>query len=326
MDLSPFISTVKNWRLRSFLSSFQKEMDTLFSTENHGDYTKWASALQAIYNIVPPNEAALDFKVGERIVVHRQTALLEQERDVVIKALKKLHPWRKGPFELFDIFVDSEWQSGWKWERLKSGLSSLEGKTVLDIGCGNGYHLWHMAQAGARSVLGIDPMLLFAMQFKVMHSYSAMPHVAFLPIGVERLPKPLAVFDTVFSMGVLYHRRSPIDHIYDLKSLLKHNGELVLETLVIDGPEGMSLVPPNRYAKMRNVWFLPSISTLEGWLKRCGFKQVHIQDVSYTTTAEQRKTEWMTNESLADFLSSDDPKKTVEGLPAPKRAVFICKV
>ena len=56
-------------------------------------------------------------------------------------------------------------------------------------------------------------------------------------------------------MGVLYHRRSPIDHLLELKGCLQTGGELVLETLVIDGGLGEVLVPENRYAKMRNVWF-----------------------------------------------------------------------
>ena len=80
------------------------------------------------------------------------------------------------------------------------------------------------------------------------------------------------MFDTVFSMGVLYHRRSPFHHLAELKNCLKPDGELVLETLVIDGKRGEVLVPERRYSKMHNVWFLPSCLTLESWLKRSGLK------------------------------------------------------
>ncbi|PMC22346.1 tRNA 5-methoxyuridine(34)/uridine 5-oxyacetic acid(34) synthase CmoB, partial [Klebsiella aerogenes] len=44
-------------------------------------------------------------------------------------------------------------------------------------------------------------------------------------------------------MGVLYHRRSPLDHLWQLKDQLAPGGELVLETLVIEGDENTVLVP-----------------------------------------------------------------------------------
>ncbi len=50
-----------------------------------------------------------------------------------------------------------------------------------------------------------------------------------------------------------------------------------------------------------------------------------IADVCVTTTEEQRRTEWMVTESLADFLDPNDRSKTVEGYPAPQRAVLIAR-
>ncbi len=55
---------------------------------------------------------------------------------------------------------------------------------------------------------------------------------------------------------MLYHRKSPIEHIEQLRNQLKDDGELVLETLVIDGGVNDVLVPTDRYGKMRNVWFI----------------------------------------------------------------------
>jgi tRNA (mo5U34)-methyltransferase len=124
-------------------------------------------------------------------------------------------------------------------------------------------------------------------------------------------------------MGVLYHRKSPIDHILDLKNFLHPGGELVIETLVVEGPAGYSLIPDGRYAKMRNVWFIPSVATLEQWMKRCGLKNIRTVDICTTSTDEQRTTDWMTFESLPDFLDPADPSKTAEGHPAPKRAVVV---
>ena len=143
-----------------------------------------------------------------------------------------------------------------------------------------------------------------------------------LPLGIEALPENLNLFDTCFSMGVFYHRRSPMDHLRELKDILVSGGELVLETLVIDGKLGECLVPEGRYAMMNNVWFLPSCLTLESWLKKCGFKDIRCVDESTTSTEEQRATEWMHFHSLADFLDKNDPSKTVEGHPAPRLSLI----
>ena len=137
------------------------------------------------------------------------------------------------------------------------------------------------------------------------------------------MPYGLKAFDTVFSMGVLYHRRSPLDHLYELRDSLRSGGELVLETLVIDGGLNEVLVPEDRYAMMRNVWFLPTCDTLISWLGRCGFKNIRLVDVTKTSIEEQRSTEWMQFQSLKDFLKPDDSSLTYEGYPAPKRAIIL---
>ena len=202
-------------------------------------------------------------------------------------------------------------------------IASLKGRHVLDVGCGSGYHMWRMLGEEAELVVGIDPSALFLCQFTAIKQLAGNPDsIHFLPLGIEELPK-LERFDTVFSMGVLYHRRSPIDHLFQLRDQLRDGGELVLETLIIDGGPNEVLVPGDRYAQMRNVWFIPSAAALVGWLEKCGFENVRIVDQSLTTTDEQRRTSWMRNDSLAEFLDPIDSTLTIEGHPAPKRAVLI---
>ena len=123
-----------------------------------------------------------------------------------------------------------------------------------------------------------------------------------LPIGVEALPDDLNWFDTVFSMGVLYHRRSPIDHLYQLKGFLREGGELCLETLVIDGAAGQLLVPQERYARMRNVWFIPTAAELLLWLQRRVSSMLAWSMKPITSVDEQRSTDWMQFESLQQSL------------------------
>lgn len=99
----------------------------------------------------------------------------------------------------------------------------------------------------------------------------------------------------------------------------------MLETLVVEGDIHTVLMPEDRYASMRNVFFLPSTDMLELWLRRSGFVDVRTVDVCMTDVAEQHSTEWMTFQSLPDFLHPDDASRTIEGYPAPRRATVIAR-
>jgi tRNA (mo5U34)-methyltransferase len=235
----------------------------------------------------------------------------------------QLRPWRKGPFQIADVFIDTEWHSDFKWNRVHPHLSSLQGRNILDVGCGNGYHCWRMLDDNPQRVTGIDPSVLFNMQFQVLKHYIDDDRISMLPLTIQDMPLNMQWFDTVFSMGILYHRRSPFDHLLQLKGLLKQGGELCLETLVVEGGKGRVLVPESRYARMNNVWFLPSVDELMHWMKRCGFSNIRLVDINQTSVTEQRTTDWMPFESLADCLNPDDSNLTVEGYPAPLRAVII---
>ncbi|MDF7807789.1 tRNA 5-methoxyuridine(34)/uridine 5-oxyacetic acid(34) synthase CmoB [Pontiellaceae bacterium B12219] len=280
--------------------------------ERHGLMPQWKEALASL----PKVEAnSIELKSEVRAEGERFQRLEEM--------LRTFHPWRKGPFHIHGIDINTEWRSDWKWDRVVPHIQPLEGRTILDVGCGNGYHCWRMVGEGAKLVIGVDPSAMFVCQFFAMKNFLRDSRAWVLPLGIEDVPEIHGAFDTVFSMGVLYHRKSPIEHIEQLKSFLKPGGELVLETLIADGPEGYSLIPQGRYAKMRNVWFIPSIQTLERWLKRCGLKGIKTVDVNVTSTEEQRSTDWMTFESLPDYLDPSDSTKTIEGHPAPKRAVVV---
>ncbi len=289
------------------------------SEQRYGDLPRWRAALAAL----PP--LAVSAVELDRAAVRVRGDCDPTQRAALKQALLDLHPWRKGPFELFGLHIDTEWRSDWKWERLREHISPLAGRRVLDVGCGSGYHCWRMRGAGADLVLGIDPSPLFVMQYQALARYIQDPRVWVLPLAMEQLPPGLAWFDTVFSMGVLYHRRSPMDHLIELREALRPGGELVLETLVIDGARDQVLVPEGRYARMGNVWFIPSVAGLVAWLRKVGLQQVQVVNVTTTTTEEQRSTEWMTFHSLERFLDAANPGLTVEGYPAPQRAIVTAR-
>lgn len=314
-----FFSDLGKFQLSKFEQQFRDTLATRFDTKRHGDWPNWDSALKAM-----PDISVDSYDLNrDRIKIGSAGQLDNEQRAVLLNSLKNLHPWRKGPYELFGIHIDTEWRSDWKWQRIAPHLSDLHDRCVLDVGGGNAYHAWRMRGAGARAVLCADPSAKFLVQFAAFKKYLPEEPVHFLPLRCEDLPGKMRRFDSVFSMGVLYHRRSPFDHLEELKDCLRPGGELVLETLVVEGDADTVLVPPDRYAKMPNVWCLPSCAALERWLAKMGFCNIRCVDKNITSLEEQRATEWMTFQSLVDFLDPSDHSRTYEGHPAPMRAVMI---
>ena len=317
IEFGRFYQQIATGPLASWLEVLPAQIAAWQKENLHGLFRNWEKSVEHL-PLLQPQQLDLLHSVSAQ-----RDDLSDRQRQGIEKLLRNLMPWRKGPYSLYGTEIDTEWRSDWEWQRVAPHISSLAGRTVLDVGCGSGYHMWRMVGAGAQLVVGIDPMQLFLCQFEAVRKLLGDDRRAhLLPLGIEQLPT-LQAFDTVFSMGVLYHRRSPLDHLLQLKNQLVSGGELVLETLVIEGDERDVLVPGERYAQMRNVYFIPSALALKNWLEKCGFVDVKIVDYAVTSTDEQRRTSWMTSESLADFLDPQDAGKTVEGYPAPLRAVLV---
>ncbi|WP_315707611.1 tRNA 5-methoxyuridine(34)/uridine 5-oxyacetic acid(34) synthase CmoB [Brenneria uluponensis] len=320
IDFGNFYQLIAKNPLSHWLNTLPAQISSWQQESLHGKFKLWFNTVDHLPMLTPDT---LD--LIHSVTATTQPELSDGQREGIEKLLRNLMPWRKGPFSLYGVNIDTEWRSDWKWDRVLPHISPLQDRLILDVGCGSGYHLWRMVGAGAKLAVGIDPMQLFLCQFEAVRKLlgdDQRAHV--LPLGIEQLPS-LAAFDTVFSMGVLYHRRSPLDHLWQLKNQLVSGGELVLETLVVEGDEHCVLMPGERYAQMRNVYFLPSPTALMAWLEKCGFEDVRLVDKCVTTPQEQRRTDWMITESLADFLDPTDQTRTVEGYPAPLRAVFVAR-
>ena len=69
-----------------------------FSVEHHGDYSRWATALA---DLPPLRDAHVTYNDTVRIdgVVDEQA---------LRAALEALHPWRKGPFQIGPVHIDTE--------------------------------------------------------------------------------------------------------------------------------------------------------------------------------------------------------------------------
>ncbi len=303
--------------LRDWYAGLAPLLDSRLAPAAHGDMPQWLGVLQEL-PALKTTAPELDADTVSLPLPDLASAAQQALRALLLR----LAPWRKGPFDVGGVFVDSEWRSNLKWRRVQKAMRPLAGKRVLDVGCGNGYYALRMLGAGAACVIGVDPTLVYVMQFRALqHFLPALP-VHVLPLRSHELPGASAAFDTVFSMGVLYHQRAPIEHLRELRGQLAPGGQLVLETLVLPGDEAFARTPAERYARMRNVWLLPTVAELEVWLQRSGFSDLHCADLTATTPEEQRRTEWMPFDSLPEALDPANPALTVEGWPAPLRAIL----
>ena len=307
-----------------YAAALRSANESFWNTVQHGDLPRWLEALESLPT-VPSAKVHWNQDVVSVSTVNAPTGISPQ----VESALRPLMPWRKGPFQLFGVAIDTEWRSDWKWRRLADAIAPLDQRLVLDVGSGNGYYMWRMLGAGAAGVLGIEPTLLYSLQFAAVLRYLrnivSPLATSILPLPFESAPQGRGLFDSAFSMGVLYHRKNPLEHLQQLHDHLRPGGQLVLESIVIEGDEDTCLLPRVRYANMRNVWFLPSVGMLERMLSRSLFQRVETIDVSTTTCEEQRPTAWMTYESLSAGLNPDDVSRTKEGYPAPRRAIVLAE-
>lgn len=241
----------------------------------------------------------------------------EDIKDSLYECAKALRPWRKGPFSLCDIDIDSEWQSNIKYDIIKNYLD-IEGKMVADVGCNNGYYMFRMLELKPEKLVGFDPSPLFKLQFDLVNHF-AKSDIIYELLGVEHIEYYEHKFDFIVMMGVLYHRSDPIATLKSLNKALNKNGEILIDTFMIDGDDDIALCPKDRYSKIPNIYFIPTVKALYNWLGRAGFGEFELIDIKTTDSSEQRATKWSFDQSLDDFLDPNDSSLTVEGYPAPKR-------
>ncbi len=316
-----FLDNLFNFDLEEYKNSFSaliKKKEN-FIKNGHG---KGEFFLDLIKNLPAAAPSFTNFE-SDIIKIGHPSDITEDKKEKLFSALYKMRPWRKGPFNLFGLDLDAEWASNIKWRRLENSISSLNNKKILDIGSSSGYYMFRMLSSEPKLILGIEPYLHFYFQFLIISNYIKTNNIFCLPVNFEEFPETIRYFDTIFCMGILYHIKSPIDMLKKINTLLRKGGELVLETIIIEKEEPLALFPEKRYAKMNNIFFIPTVSCLFNFLKRSGFENIRCINIEKTTEKEQRKTKWVNTESLENFLSPYDKNKTIEGYPAPVRAVII---
>ncbi len=165
-DREPLYAELRRRDLDDWEQSLRQRCSARLAAQSHGNMPKWLAACQRL-----PVVADATFDAQQAAVTVRGS-LPKAAEQTLRESLMQLHPWRKGPFDLFGVAVDSEWRSDLKWDRLCQSVD-LRGKFVLDVGSGNGYYGWRMLAAGAEFVVGCDPMLLYGIQFEAIAAVCA---------------------------------------------------------------------------------------------------------------------------------------------------------
>jgi len=274
----------------------------------------WYNQLLKVFEL---DKKGLKVDYGDWFSVGKRENLTDSEFALIEETAKKLIPWRKGPFNLFGLEIDSEWQSNIKYNLIRPHFN-LKDKVVADIGCNNGYYMFRMLEDKPKRLIGFDPSALTLHQFEFINHF-VKSDIVYEMLGVEHLEYYNHKFDFIFMLGVLYHRPDPVGTLKSLARGLNSKGEILIDTFMIDGEEEICLTPNKRYSKIPNIYFIPTIPALKNWLSRAGFENIEVIATTVTTSEEQRKTPWSFDQSLEEFLDPEDNTKTVEGYPAPKR-------
>ena len=274
--------------------------------------------MEALDNIKKIDTSALDIKLQDWVTAGDKSSLDEKEFKILEDNAKKLIPWRKGPFSLAGLDIDSEWQSNKKYNLLRPHFN-LKDKIVADVGCNNGYYMFRMLEDKPKRLVGFDPAPHFNIQFNIVNHF-VKSDIKFELLGVEHLEFYEHKFDFIFMLGVLYHRSDPISSLKSLYRALNSGGQIIVDSFMIDGEDEVCLTPHDRYAKIPNIYFIPTVNCFKNWLNRAGFIDIELIEITTTDSSEQRVTPWTFEQSLDHFLDPENPAKTVEGYPAPKRA------
>ena len=147
IDFGDFYQIIAKNKLSKWLEVLPAQLANWQKSNIDNRFNQWLNSIKHLPTIKPYQ---IDLLNSVTVESEQPISIGDQQR--ITQLLKNMMPWRKGPFHLYGINIDTEWRSDWKWERLIPHINNLEGQTVLDVGCNSGYHLWRMVGAGAKQI------------------------------------------------------------------------------------------------------------------------------------------------------------------------------
>jgi tRNA (mo5U34)-methyltransferase len=255
------------------------------------------------------------------------------KKEIELK-IKELGPWQ------YNIDINgiqtTPTQSNYlkkRWESIEPYIpDSLNGKTVLDLGCGAGHFSIKMKQRGA-DVLGVDwykkthdqakfaaEVLDLNIQYKLENIY-------------EFLIRNKKVFDYVLFLGVFYHLRYPLLALDKIGEIAKE--KLYFQTIVTDSDSSdVELEIPNNITngnskifknstfpkmyfiekKMTNAynnWFVCNSNAVRAILRSSGFTNIISSDMGFFICEPiKNKPEWRASHSISDIKLKEPPQNS----------------
>lgn len=290
------------------------------------------SELRRVCLDMPSFEEALDYGVdkGGVFSVGQQQTLSDAQRQRVHVLLQRFIPWRTGPWRILGVDVLSGWRSGEKWERMKVAYPrSSSGLKVADIGCGNGYFMFRLLEHAPALVVGFEPIARHYYAYHLVQNYVRSSALHFEPLGFEDLDLYSKFFDVMVCMGVLYHQTDPVDVLRLSHRALAPGGKLLLATQGIPGADPVALMPRKFYNGKKGTWWLPTLSCLQNWILRAGFRDVEELYSEEIMAEDQRTTFWCPGggweSELQNKAGTAAAHTTPEGYPQPMRFFVVAR-
>lgn len=156
------------------------------------------------------------------------------------------------------------------------------GKTVLDIGCWDGFYSFEAYKAGASYTLGIDMQPWSSQKWRENFVYiksklvpecdfNKIRHAMYDAFNIDEMD---IKFDIVLLLGVLYHVKHPM--LLLEKCFNRCNECLILETAIVEdsGDPFMNFYPSNELGGDYSNWWAPNITCMIEMLKVTGFQRI----------------------------------------------------
>ena len=164
-----------------------------------------------------------------------------------------------------------------KWDRLHPVLEKigLNGKTVIDVGCSEGFFSFEAAKLGA-DVLGVDLDEVRIEKAQFVKRVLQIDSVSFESLGIYDPKIKEKSFDISFALGFL-HRVPEIYRALEVLTDISNVVVLEFKTLDSDQPVCQWTGGEVKQNKLNKLYFIPSVSFIEGILSDFGFKTLYLE-------------------------------------------------
>lgn len=111
-----------------------------------------------------------------------------------------------------------------EWETLRSILPDFKDKSVLDLGCGYGWHCIYAAEQGAKNIVGLD---ISEKMLEIAKEKTEQQNIEYLCSAIEDADFPEKSFDVVISSLAFHYIENFENAVKKIKYFLKNKGEFV---------------------------------------------------------------------------------------------------